>query len=121
VLHRRSQLPCPANALWAVKHGERVGDNIARAIQGQSLRPFTYPGLGQAASLGIGKGAVELYGIQFTGWLGWILRLFFFLGFMPSRIQMLRVALDWLILPLFGRHFVALRPPGKADQPIRVA
>lgn len=111
VIHQRSGSPCPANALWAIKHGERVGDNIARAIQAQPLRPFTYPGLGQAASLGIGKGAAELYGIELTGWIGWILRIFFFLYFMPSRVQAARVFFNWLTLPLFGRHFVPLRSP----------
>lgn len=111
VIHPRSKRPCPANALWAIKHGERVGDNIARAVQAQKLLPFTYPGLGQAASLGVGKGAVELYGIPFTGWVGWLMRLGFFLMFMPSRIQMLRVIFNWLTLPLFGRHFVQLNGP----------
>jgi NADH dehydrogenase len=108
VRHPRSQDECPANALWAIKHGEHVGANIARAALGQPLRPFAYPGLGQAASLGVGKGAVELYGMQFTGWLGWLLRFFFFLYFMPSRAQMIRVALDWIGLPLLGRDFTPL-------------
>lgn len=111
VIHPRTKRPCPANALWAIKHGERVGDNIARAVQAHKLLPFTYPGLGQAASLGVGKGAVELYGIPFTGWIGWLMRLGFFLMFMPSRIQMLRVIFNWLTLPIFGRHFVQLNEP----------
>lgn len=108
VRHPRAQDECPANALWAIKHGEHVGANIARAVLGQPLRPFAYPGLGQAASLGVGKGAVELYGMQFTGWVGWLLRFFFFLRFMPSRAQMVRVVLDWLGLPVLGRDFTPL-------------
>jgi NADH dehydrogenase len=103
VLHVKSKTPCPSNALWAIKHGEHAGNNIARALTGAPLRPFTYPGLGQAASLGVGKGATELYGMQFTGWIGWLMRLCFFLYFMPSRVQAVRVALDWLSLPVLGR------------------
>jgi NADH dehydrogenase len=98
--------PCPANALWAIKHGVWVGDNIARAIKNKPLRRFTYWGLGQAASVGVGKGAVELYTLQFTGWLGWILRLVFFLRFQPSRAQAARILLDWLTLPILGRHMI---------------
>ena len=94
-----------------MKHGEQAGNNIARTIQAQPLRPFTYPGLGQAASMGIGKGAVELYGIPFTGWVGWTMRVVFFLIYMPSRVQAARVAFNWLTLPFFGRHFVQLRSP----------
>lgn len=103
VKFRQTEEPCPANALWAIKHGEYVGRNIARAIKGQALRPFTYPGLGQAASLGLGKGIAELYGIPFTGALAWVMRWFFFLYFMPSRRRMVGALSDWLFL-LFRRQ-----------------
>jgi NADH dehydrogenase len=96
--------PCPANALWAIKHGHWVGGNIAATLTGKRLKRFTYRGLGQAASLGIGRGAAELYGVQFTGWIGWTLRFFFFLYFQPSRRQAVRVFLDWLTLPFLGRY-----------------
>ena len=98
VKHHTSRQACPANALWAIKHGEYVGRNIARAIKGQPLRPFTYPGLGQSASLGLGKGITELYGIQFTGALAWVMRWFFFHYFMPSRRTMRSAVGDWLFL-----------------------
>jgi NADH dehydrogenase len=115
VVHARTQTPCPSNALWAIKHGERVGDNIARAVISKPIKPFTYPGLGQAASMGIGKGMTELYGMQFTGWIGWVFRLCFFLYFMPSRAQAVRVAFDWLTLPVFGRHLLPLDYPTAAS------
>lgn len=108
VTHAKSGRPCPANALWAIKQGVRVGDNIARAILGRETRPFTYPGLGQAASLGIGRGIAELYGLQFTGLIGWLMRLCFFLAFMPARTQAVRVLFDWLTLPVLGRHLQPL-------------
>jgi NADH dehydrogenase len=85
VTHSKTMQACPPNALWAIKQGEHAGKNIARAILSQSLKPFTYKGLGQCASLGIGKGIGELYGIQFTGWLAWIMRWFFFQHFMPLK------------------------------------
>jgi NADH dehydrogenase len=104
VEHPRNGEPCPANALWAIKHGEHAGANIARTLRGQPLRPFSFPGLGQAASFGVGKGITELYGMQFTGWVAWAMRLGLFEYFMPSRKQAVRVALDWLTLPILGRH-----------------
>jgi NADH dehydrogenase len=112
VIHRSGR-PCPANALWAIKQGVCLGENIARAVQGKGTRPFTYPGLGQAASLGIGRGIAELYGLQFTGVIGWLMRLCFFLAFMPARTQAVRVLFDWLTLPLLGRHLQLLEPPGE--------
>jgi NADH:ubiquinone reductase (H+-translocating) len=119
VVHYRTGEPCPSNALWAIKHGERLGDNIARAIQGKQVRTFRYPGLGQAASLGIGKGAVELYGLQFTGWIGWLMRLGFFLYFMPSRRQALRFLSDWLLLPFGGRDLATVAEGARAAAPGR--
>ena len=114
MIHPASGAACPANALWALKHGERAGDNIARALCHAPLRPFRYPGLGQAASLGTGRGAVELYGRQFTGWPAWLMRLGFFLYFMPARRQAVRVLADWLLLPWLGRQLVTPDPPAGA-------
>ena len=100
--------PCPPNALWAIKHGVRVGDNIVRSIRGRRLRRFRFPGLGQAASLGVGKGAVELYGVTLTGWAGWLARWAFFHWFMPSRRVAVATIRDWLALRRTGRHLTPL-------------
>jgi NADH dehydrogenase FAD-containing subunit len=104
---------CPANALWAIMHGVRLGDNIARTIQGKQLRKFSYRGLGQAASLGVGKAASELYGIPFTGWIGWLLRFFFFIYFLPSRRQAVRMLFDWVLYPFLGRYHTSLESAGE--------
>ncbi len=96
VPHPSGDGPCPANALWAIYHGQRIGGNVVRAVQGRAPKPFTFPGLGQGASLGVGRGATELYGVQLTGWPAWLARWFFFHWFMPSRTVALRTALDWV-------------------------
>jgi NADH dehydrogenase FAD-containing subunit len=103
VINPRTKRPRPANALWAIKQGTWIGDNIGLTIKGRPLHRFTYPGLGQAASVGIGKGLLELYGIPLTGWSAWFIRLGFLLYFMPSRKQAIRAMLDVLTLPLLGR------------------
>ena len=43
------------DALWAIKAGDHVGRNVARALTGRPGRPFRYLGLGQAASFGVGR------------------------------------------------------------------
>ena len=95
---------CPQNALWAIKQGEQIGKNLARLLTGMEVKPFTYPGLGQAASLGIGKGIVELRGMQFTGVIAWVMRLFFFLHFTPSRRVAFRALVEWATLPIGKRN-----------------
>jgi NADH dehydrogenase len=124
VPHPHNGAPCPANALWAIHHGIRIGGNIVRALDGRAPRPFRFPGLGQAASLGVGRGIAELYGIPLTGWPAWLARWFFFHVYMPSRRVALAAAADW-IRP--ARRAAALRPaprsvsdrsPGVASGPL---
>lgn len=94
VLHVKTGEPVASNALWAIKAGAHAGANAARALHGRATRPFTYRGLGQAASFGLGRGIAELYGMPFTGALAWVLRLVFFLRFMPSRRRAALVLAD---------------------------
>lgn len=76
---------CRSDALWAIKHGERIGKNLARKIAGRPPGKFRYPGLGQTASLGKNKAILELYGLQFVGPMAWLNRIGFFLYFYPLR------------------------------------
>ncbi len=118
VKHPSQTGDCPSNALFAMKHGMTAGDNIARSLQAKPLRRFTFKGMGQAASLGMGRGIAELHGIQFTGGLAWIMRLGFFIWYMPSKRQGLQVLLDWLLLPINGRQMISLTNPGRKAQVI---
>ncbi|HSK26913.1 MAG TPA: FAD-dependent oxidoreductase, partial [Jiangellales bacterium] len=83
--HPRTGEPVPANALWAMKAGAHAGRNVARSLRGRRTRPFRYLGLGQAAAFGVGRSVAVLYGVPLSGWTAWLLRLGFFLRFMPSR------------------------------------
>ena len=76
---------CPVDALWAMKQGDLVGANIARAVLGRSIKPFAFRGLGQAAGLAGGSGVSELWGMTFRGRFAWFLRVLFFAWFMPRR------------------------------------
>lgn len=105
---------CPSNALWAIKQGAHLGGNIARAVDGKPLKKFRYIGLGQSASLGLGKGITELYGIPLTGGFAWITRLFFFLYFMPSSRIRMACASNWLHL-LFKRERKGLMEVSEND------
>lgn len=94
VRHPRTGAPVPANALWAIKGGAHVGANVARVLTGQPAHRFRYRGLGQAASFGLGHSIAELYGVPFTGALAWVLRLTFFLRFLPARCRVPGVVRD---------------------------
>ena len=112
VVHPTSGEPVPANALWAIKGGEHVGRNLTRSLSARTTKPFAYGGLGQAASFGFGRSISELYGVPFTGWVAWVLRLTFFLRFMPSRRKAAQVVADFTRHAAHGRHGVASVPAG---------
>lgn len=107
VSHPVTRDPVPANALWAIKGGDHIGRAIAREVRGRRARRFGYRGLGRAASFGLGHGIAELYGIPFTGAAAWVLRLVFFLRFMPSRRRAAGVVSDLL---RFGSSPARRRP-----------
>jgi NADH:ubiquinone reductase (H+-translocating) len=118
VKHPSQTGDCPSNALFAMKHGMTAGANIAHSLQATSLRRFAFKGMGQAASLGMGRGIAELHGIQFTGLLAWVMRIGFFIWYMPSKRQALQVLLDWLLLPINGRQMISLTSPKPKAQVI---
>ena len=94
VAHPVTRVTVPANALWAIKGGDHIGRAIARELRGRRARRFGYRGLGRAASFGLGKGIAELYGIPLTGATASLLRVVFFLRFMPSRRRAAGVVSD---------------------------
>ncbi|HTJ59174.1 MAG TPA: FAD-dependent oxidoreductase [Devosiaceae bacterium] len=96
VRHPATGEPCPTNALWAMKQGDCVGRNMARAIEGKPARGFGFKGLGQAAGLAGGGGISELFRLQFTGRPAWLLRILFFAWFMPSRAKGFGIVRDLL-------------------------
>lgn len=114
VVHPTSGEPVPANALWAIKGGDHLGTNLARSLHGRRTKPFGYRGLGQAASFGFGRSISELYGIPFTGWVAWVLRVTFFLRFMPSRRKAAQVVGDFARHAAHGRGAPASAPSDAA-------
>jgi NADH dehydrogenase len=114
VSHPRNGKPVAANALWAIKAGGALGRNVSRVEAGRRPSAFRYRGLGQAMSFGVGRSATELYGLPISGVPGWLLRLGFFLRFMPQKARALRVLGALVSLPWRGR-FTLPRPADRRE------
>ncbi|MBD8556177.1 FAD-dependent oxidoreductase [Rhizobium sp. CFBP 8762] len=82
---------CPIDALWAMRQGDLLGGNIVRSLKARRLRAFSFKGMGQAAGMGRRESISQLYGLQFTGQVAWLLRIGFFAWYMPYRSHGLRV------------------------------
>jgi NADH:quinone reductase (non-electrogenic) len=100
----------PSVALYAYKHGTHIAKNLRRTlIEGKRPKPFRFPGLGQGASIGRRTAVAELYGIEITGLLAWVIWRVLLTYYFPSWDRRLHLIADWIIWPLVGRDVVAMR------------
>ena len=97
---------CPPQALYALHAGRTAGGNLARSLEGETMRPLTYRALGQGVSIGRGSAVAELKGIELKGRLAWVILRLFLLRYTPSWDRRLRILADWAITPLVGRDIV---------------
>jgi NADH dehydrogenase len=121
VVHPVTGRPVPANALWAIKAGAHLGRSLARTLAGRAPREFRYRGLGQAAAFSPGRSVAELYGVPLVGVVAWLLRLGFFLRFMPQRRRAAAVVAALLRLPARGRLGRADAIGGTGASPVQAA
>jgi NADH dehydrogenase len=89
------------------QHALRQARALARNLRGKP-RPYRYRMIGQGATLGLYKGIAELFGIRFTGFLGWFATRTYHLYQLPLLSRKLRVLTDWTIGLLFRRDIAEL-------------
>jgi NADH dehydrogenase len=65
--------PLPMVAPVAIQMGESVAGNIGRALRGQPLVPFRYKDQGTLATIGRNAAVANVYGIQATGFIAWVI------------------------------------------------
>jgi NADH:ubiquinone reductase (H+-translocating) len=102
--------PYPTTAQLAVRQGRHVGVTIAAAVRGRRLkdRPFRYRPVGQLAAIGRGRAVGTVLGLQFSGFLAWVLWRSAYLLMLPRLDRKIRVLLQWTIDVCFPRDTVQL-------------
>jgi NADH dehydrogenase len=98
----------PATAQHAVREGQHLAANLARAIAGKPTVPVRCRSLGSLAALGCRTGVAKVMGIKLSGFPAWFLWRSVYLMKMPGWARRLRVALDWTFELLFRRDYVQL-------------
>ncbi len=101
---------CPNTAQFATRQGRLVGRNLLRRRAGQELRPFTFKGLGEMASIGHRLAVADILGVQFSGFFAWWLWRTVYLMKLPRADRKLRVLLDWTLDLFFPRDLNHLSP-----------
>src|SRR5262249_50013349 len=100
--------PSSPTAQFAVRQAKQLAANLARALDGQPTRPFSFRPLGMLASLGNGTAVAEILGIRVSGFIAWVLWRSVYLGKLPSLAHKLGVLGNWTWSALFPPNIVEL-------------
>lgn len=96
----------PPLAIWAMTAGRQLGHNIAATLAGREPRPYRFTGLGDACVLGHHSAVGHLKGVQLTGLVGYLGWRFFMVLYLPAWEKKIRLIVDWLLAPFFGRDLI---------------
>jgi NADH dehydrogenase len=102
--------PYPATAQNAMRQGKVLAKNIEAVVlgEGRQQKPFKYRILGQLAAIGQRRGAANILGVNFSGFIAWFLWRSAYLSKLPRLEKKLRVAFGWTIDLFFSRDLVQL-------------
>lgn len=99
---------CSPSAQHAVRQARHLGDNLARHLRSAPVTPYAHKHVGTVASLGLGKGVAQVYGIRLRGWPAWFMHRTYHMAQMPTFNRKVRIVLDWTLALFFRREIVAL-------------
>jgi NADH dehydrogenase len=100
----------PETAQFGMRQGILAGKNIARFVRREPLRPFTFKGYGELASIGHHVAVAEIFGFKFSGFFAWWLWRTIYLVKLPRLDRKVRVVLDWTLDLFFPRDLNHLSP-----------
>ena len=99
---------CSPSAQHAVRQARHLGDNLARHLRSAEPGEYRHKHVGTVASLGLGKGVAQVYGIKLRGWPAWFMHRTYHMAQMPTFNRKVRIVLDWTLALFFHRELVAL-------------
>jgi NADH dehydrogenase len=98
----------PPTAQHAIREGKVVAQNIAAALVGRPLKPFSFKTIGLLASIGRRTGVARIFGFNFSGFFAWWLWRTVYLSKLPGLDKKIRVAFDWTLDLLFPKDVCAV-------------
>jgi len=106
----------PPTAQHAIREGRVAAQNIALALAGRRLKPFSFKTIGLLASIGRRTGVARILVFNFSGFFAWWLWRTIYLSKLPGLDKKVRVAFDWTLDLLFRKDVCAVHDlPSRAD------
>jgi NADH dehydrogenase len=103
VIDPASNHPYPPTAQHALREGRRAAKNICARLEGERTISFVYKAPGQLAAIGRRTGVARIFGLKFSGVVGWVLWRSVYLMKLPRIEKRLRVGLQWVLDEVFER------------------
>jgi NADH dehydrogenase len=89
---------CPPTAQHALRQGEACAQNILSAIDNKKQRKtYAFKGLGMMGSLGHHSAVAQVFGLQISGFLAWLMWRGIYLMKLPGAARRTRVLLAWIL------------------------
>ncbi|HEX3703154.1 MAG TPA: NAD(P)/FAD-dependent oxidoreductase [Vicinamibacterales bacterium] len=85
----------PGVAQVAMQGGAHAAKNVVRAIRGEALRPFHYRDFGTMATIGRGAAVGDVFGLQISGWFGWVFWIFLHIFWLIGFRNRIAVMTEW--------------------------
>ena len=99
---------CPPNAQHAVRQARHLSKNIIRSLRGEKPKDYYHKNVGSVASLGLGQGVADTFGIKVKGFPAWLMHRAYHVKAMPTFNRKARITIDWMLGHLFRREIVSL-------------
>jgi NADH dehydrogenase len=103
IIDPTSKNPYPPTAQHALREGQRAAKNICARLNGERTTPFVYKAPGQLAAIGRRTGVARIFGLKFSGVVGWVLWRTVYLMKLPRLEKKIRVGLRWVLDVVFER------------------
>ena len=89
---------CPPTAQHATRQGQTAAENIFAALRGsKSRKTYAFKGLGMMGSLGHHSAVAQVFGLQISGFLAWLMWRGIYLMKLPGAARRMRVLLAWIL------------------------
>jgi NADH dehydrogenase len=89
------EAPHPMMAPAAIQQGDLAAENILRMVRGESLQTFRYKSRGTMATIGRRAAVAHVFGLQFGGFIAWMLWLTVHLVWLIGFRNRLLVLINW--------------------------
>ena len=101
---------CPQTAQFAMRQGIALAENIGLHLRFKALKPFTFKGLGELASIGHQTAVASIMGMKFSGFIAWFMWRSIYLSKLPGLDRKVRIMIDWTLDIFFPRDINLLSP-----------